>query len=230
MRLALILLCCIVIVSTASAQGTSVSGTVTVDQHGKELPDASGAVIWLTPLDRPAEPMPAEHVYRLAQKDKHFEPHLLVIPKGAEVEFPNKDPFFHNVFSLHDGVRFDLGLYERGASKAVRFNRTGASYIFCNIHPDMSAVIMVMSTRYYTVTDAKGSYTIANVPAGEYQASIWYERAVTEELKNFNRKVTVGSSPVTLDAFTIHQTPGVADHHMNKFGMEYEKQPNYKNP
>src|SRR4051812_7325832 len=131
MRLVLTLLCCVVFCGTAGAQKTSVAGTVTIEQHGKNLRDRSGAVIWLTPLDGSAVPAVPDHVFHLAQKNKHFDPHLLVIPQGAEVEFPNKDPFFHNVFSLYEGVRFDLGLYERGASKAVRFNRPGASYIFC---------------------------------------------------------------------------------------------------
>src|SRR4051794_9501533 len=116
MRFALTLLCGIVLCGAAAAQRSAVSGTVTVEQKGKEIADRSGAVIWLSPLEHASEPAPPSHAYRLTQKDKHFDPHLLVIPKGAEVEFPNKDPFFHNVFSLHDGMRFDLGLYERGDS------------------------------------------------------------------------------------------------------------------
>ena len=75
---------------------------------------------------------------------------------GSAVLFPNEDPFFHNVFSVYEGTRFDLGLYESGSSKEVRFNRPGPSYIFCNIHPEMSAVIMVMTTPYYATTDADG--------------------------------------------------------------------------
>jgi hypothetical protein len=81
---------------------------------------------------------------RLVQKNKSFEPHILVIPAGSMVEFPNHDPFFHNVFSLFEGKRFDLGLYEAGTSRMVRFDRPGISYIFCNIHPEMSAVIITL--------------------------------------------------------------------------------------
>ena len=230
MRLALALLCGITLTGAVLAQNITVSGTVVVEQKGKELADRSGAIVWLTPIGRPAEPETPTHAFRLAQKDKHFDPHLLVIPQGAQVDFPNKDPFFHNVFSLHDGVRFDLGLYEGGSSKAVRFTRPGASYIFCNIHPEMSAVIMVMSTRYYAVSDSNGAYKIADVPPGEYQFSIWYERAQSEQLKALARRITVSSAPVSIEQLTLHQTPGIADHHKNKFGMDYETQPVYRTP
>ena len=75
-----------------------------------------------------------------------FTPHILVVPVGSVVRFPNADPFFHNVFSLFDGKRFDLGLYEAGSTKEVTFSREGLSYIFCNIHPEMSAVVISLST------------------------------------------------------------------------------------
>ena len=75
-----------------------------------------------------------------------FTPHLLVVPVGATVAFPNADPFFHNVFSLFDGKRFDLGLYEAGSSRNVHFERKGISYIFCNIHPQMAAIVIALTT------------------------------------------------------------------------------------
>jgi plastocyanin len=215
---------------TAAAQSASVSGTVAISQKGKNVQDRSGAVVWLTPLDRAAESPRPTRVYRLTQKDKHFDPHLLVIPQNAQVEFPNRDPFFHNVFSLHDGVRFDLGLYERGNSKIVRFSKPGASFIFCNIHPEMSAVIMVMSSPYYATTDAKGAFNIADVPPGEYRFSIWYERAMENQLKSLSRKLTIGTSPVTVESLKLDQTAGAVEHHKNKFGMDYEAQPPYKTP
>ena len=87
------------------------------------------------------------------QKDKTFTPHLLVIPTGSTVDFPNLDPFFHNVFSEFNGKRFDLGLYESGSSRTVHFDHDGVSYIFCNIHPEMSAVIVTLSTPYFGVSD-----------------------------------------------------------------------------
>ena len=102
----------------------------------------------------------------LAQKNKAFDPSLLVITKGSSVEFPNRDPWFHNVFSLFNGKRFDLGLYEAGSSRTVHFDREGISYIFCNIHPEMSAVVVVLGTPYFSVTNKDGEFTIQNVPPG----------------------------------------------------------------
>ena len=99
--------------------------------------------------------------YRLLQKDKTFTPHLLVIPTGSSVDFPNLDPFYHNVFSLFNGKRFDLGLYESGSSRTVHFDHDGVSYIFCNIHPEMSAVIVTLSTPYFGVSAANGEHHAA---------------------------------------------------------------------
>src|SRR6185295_5385878 len=100
-----------------------------------------------------AKPLSAEPLHvRMVQKNKKFEPRLLAIPIGSSVDFPNQDPFFHNVFSLYNGKRFDLGLYEAGGSKTVRFDKAGVSFIFCNIHPEMTATVFVVSTPYYAVS------------------------------------------------------------------------------
>ena len=103
----------------------------------------------------------------MIQKNKQFDPHMLVVPVGSMVQFPNHDPFFHNVFSLYNGKRFDLGLYETGSERGVRFDREGVSYIFCNIHPEMGAVILALSTPYYDMS-ADGAIVIPRVPPGKY--------------------------------------------------------------
>ena len=118
----------------AAAQSTSSFDARVAVDHGGGKPDHSGVVLWLTAVGAPVVP-PATGHFRLAQKNKQFEPHLLVIPVGSTVDFPNLDPFFHNVFSLYKGKRFDLGLYEAGSSRSVHFDRPGVSFIFCNIHP-----------------------------------------------------------------------------------------------
>jgi len=100
-------------------------------------------------------------IYRLIQKDKMFTPHLLVVPIGSQVEFPNQDPFFHNVFSLFNGKRFDLGLYESGTSRSVRFDREGVSYIFCNIHPEMGAIVLALNTPYYGISGRERLCSVA---------------------------------------------------------------------
>ncbi|PYU63505.1 MAG: hypothetical protein DMG55_00240 [Acidobacteria bacterium] len=116
--------------------------------------DVSNVAVWLTPLDpsaeRAASTTAAKFVPKLVQRNKVFEPHMLVIHVGTVVQFPNKDPFFHNVFSLFDGKRFDLGLYEAGSAKSVRFDRPGVSSLFCNIHPQMSAVVGCRRAHLHT--------------------------------------------------------------------------------
>ena len=208
------------------AQEAEVSGKVIIHRNGKPVHPASNVVVWLTPT-RGEAPKPPEKVYKLTQKNKHFEPHLLVVPIGSAVLFPNQDPFFHNVFSVYEGTRFDLGLYESGSAKEVRFNRPGASYIFCNIHPEMSAVIMVMTTPYYANTDAEGNYTIEGVPPGEYEISVWYESASPEQLKQLQRRITISGNTARLEPLTIAVAPSLAVNHKNKYGQDYETQPPY---
>src|SRR5207249_7226898 len=111
--------------------------------------------------------------FTLVQKNKTFEPHVLVVSAGSEVDFPNKDPFFHNVFSLFDGKRFDLGLYEAGTSKSLRFDHPRISFLFCNIHSEMSAVVIALDTPYYGVSSRLGKITIADVPAGTSALHVW---------------------------------------------------------
>ena len=157
----------------------------------------------------------------LTQHNKQFEPHLLVVPIGSTVDFPNKDPFFHNVFSLYKGKRFDLGLYEAGSSRAVRFDRPGVSFIFCNIHPEMSAVIIALPTPYYGVSNAAGNITIADVPSGRYRLQTWYERSSSDALGNDAREITLPAESVV--ALHVRQTIEGPVAHKNKFGKDYDK-------
>src|SRR5579871_6424475 len=163
---------------TLLAQGVDVSAKIVLHtpdktSEAKHKMSASGTniVLWLSPLQAGATRPAAAHstTYRLVQKNKQFSPHLLVVPTGASVEFPNEDPFFHNVFSLFNGKRFDLGLYESGTTRSVRFDREGVSYIFCNIHPEMGAVVLSLSTPYYGISTASGLVVIHNVPPGSYR-------------------------------------------------------------
>jgi len=158
---------------------------------------------------------------RLVQKDKRFDPHLLVVPAGTPVEFPNRDPFFHNVFSLFEGKRFDLGLYEAGTTRVVRFDRPGVSYIFCNIHPEMSAVVVALKTPYYGISDAAGKITMEGVPEGRYSMQVWAESASVDSLKALARQITISSNSHSLGAVRIVEDspPGP---HKNKYGRDYD--------
>src|ERR1700722_19057779 len=137
-----------------------VTGEVTLTQSGSDTaPDASQVVVWLTPS---GATMPQSAVdkprYRLVQHNKRFEPSLLVVPVGSVVDFPNYDPWFHNVFSLYRGKRFDLGLYQAGAQRSVKFDRVGPSYLFCNIHPAMTGVVLAVESNFFAVSDKAGRY------------------------------------------------------------------------
>lgn len=182
----------------------------------------AAAVAWLTRLDSNSASTPSEaaHTYRMVQENKQFEPHLLIVPVGSLVQFPNLDPFFHNVFSLYNGKRFDLGLYEKGSERAVRFDREGVSYIFCDIHPEMGAVILALSTPYYGVSRS-GSVSITHVPPGRYMLNLWSEGATQESQIAARKPVTIASGNIDLGSITLVATPSPMAHHANKFGDSY---------
>ena len=182
------------------------------------------AVVWLKPMNgTPDLPFVPNRRYRLLQKNRMFMPHLLVIPVGSTVDFPNADPFFHNVFSLFDGKRFDLGLYEAGSDKQVVFSREGVSYIFCNIHPEMSAIVLALTTPLYAVADQSESAVIHGVPRGEYQLDVWVEGVPQSALNSLTRNVRISGPDVDLGTIRIPIAP--VKGHTNKFGDAYETHP-----
>jgi plastocyanin len=191
--------------------------------------DAGDIVVWLKPLDATGknEAIDASHQkkFQLIQHNKTFLPHVLVVPVGTVVEFPNHDPFFHNVFSLFDGKRFDLGLYEAGASNSVRFDRLGVSFLFCNIHPEMSAVIVAVDTPYYGISDKTGNLIIKNVPDGNYEMHVWYERSLSEELKTLTRTVAISAVSKELGVVPVRENPSFTTAHKNKYGQDYAPPP-----
>jgi plastocyanin len=191
--------------------------------------NASDVVVWLKPLDpsrvRNVSSDAGSKRPQVIQKNKSFHPHLTVVRVGSVVDFPNHDPFFHNVFSLFDGKRFDLGLYEAGATNSVRFDHVGVSYLFCNIHPEMSAVVIAVDTPFYGVTDKAGNIALPNVPDGKYELHIWYERSTPESLKELIRPVQFSSDSRDLGTITVQQDPSFTPVHKNKYGQDYAPPP-----
>lgn len=212
------------------AQGVAVTGHVAT-YGGATLATGAAAVVWLTPVSQPGvdavAPGPIHAVLR--QKNKSFEPHLLVVTKGSSVEFPNQDPWFHNVFSLFNGKKFDLGLYEAGTSRTVHFDRDGVSYIFCNIHPEMSAVVVTLTTPLYAISNAAGQLSIANVPYGRYLLHIWSEQRVAENSDPETREITITENLSSLGAIRVPPANGQVVAHKNKYGRDYD-QPTPENP
>lgn len=213
---------------SAWGQGT-VRGQVLLLDHARKHSrhDNGNVVLWLTPKN---QPIPHSQLLRdfrttgplrLVQRDKAFHPHILVVPAGAVVNFPNGDPFFHNVFSLFEGKRFDLGLYEAGTNRRVHFDRPGISYIFCNIHAQMSAVVIALNTPYYAVSRKSGDYNIPDVPPGSYELQVWYEGSTAEVLKALTRTITIPETGASLSAIQIVENTSLVPH-KNKYGEDYD--------
>ena len=208
------------------AQQSAVTAQIEVTQlkqvkHPAAPPSNADVVIWLEPLDEPVAHVPLRQAPQIVQHNKAFEPHLLVVPVGTVVQFPNKDPFFHNVFSLFDGKRFDLGLYEAGTTKPVHFDKVGVSFLFCNIHPEMSAVVVAVDTPYYTTSDKSGRVELANVPDGRYELHVWSERSSPNDLKKLTQVITISSSARDMGTIRVPENPNFNLAHKNKYGQDY---------
>lgn len=217
-------LCLLLLASGAGAQEVTLTARVELLSQDKSTKthNAGNVVVWLTPASGAVRPA-AHHSTpspQLIQRNKSFEPHVLVVPVGSVVAFPNHDPFFHNVFSLFEGKRFDLGLYEAGSTRDVHFDKPGISYIFCNIHPEMSAVVVALDTPYYAVSDSRGQVVIANLPSGTYTLRVWYESALPETLKAMTREVTVSETSSTLGVLRVAEANLPATH-KNLYDRDY---------
>ena len=147
----------------------------------------------------------------IAITDKVYAPHVVVVPVGSTVRFPNHDPFNHNVFSVSEPNAFDLGLYGRGETKSRTFTQPGLVRVYCNVHPRMVAYVHVMANRYYTQPGADGSFAIDNVPAGRYRVHVWHERIPAEVVKDAGPDMQI-----ELNARRYRWEP-----HRNKYGRNY---------
>ena len=138
---------------------------------------ASDAVLWLEHVPAAAESALAEHPQprpKLAQRDQCFVPRVVVIHAGGAVDFPNMDPIYHNVFSVSPARRFDLGKYPRGQSRAIQFAKAGLVNVYCDIHSDMAAFILVVPTHAYLQPNADGEFAFPALPAGHYTLHVWH--------------------------------------------------------
>ncbi len=157
--------------------------------------ELSRLVIYLEgPGLKPAPPAPGT----LEQKNRHFEPEIVIVPVGSTVSFPNDDPIFHNVFSLSKTKPFDLGYYPAGESRTVKFDKPGIVQVYCHIHPDMSAAIVVLATPYWTKPAEDGKYSLSGVPPGNYDLVAWHRSAGF-----FRRHVTLNSGENVQQDFLI---------------------------
>jgi plastocyanin len=193
---------------------------LTGDGSSKRARDSSGVAVWLTASGRTGMRRPGKHAQML-QKDKRFTPHVLVIETGTTVDFPNLDPIFHNAFSNFNGQIFDLVLYPPGTSKSVTFRRPGIVRVFCNIHPSMSAIIVVVDSSYFTTTDEDGTFTIPDVSPGSYRIHFFHERATPDKLEQLTTPVSVTAGVARLQEVDISETGYLPVAHKNKYGRDY---------
>jgi plastocyanin len=206
----------------------TVSGRVELrdskDSEVRSKLDYSGVVISLTPISVPT-PAPVPRHAKILQQNKTFIPHILAIPVGSTVDFPNLDPIFHNAFSNYSGQLFDVGLYPPKTSRSVKFTREGVVRIFCNIHSSMSAVLVVLATPYFAMTGKDGAYSIGDVPPGDYKLAVFHERASPETLNKLTRRITVENQPVSLPPIEISESGYLPIPHKNKYGKDYGPEP-----
>lgn len=174
---------------------------------------AAPAIVYAEPVGQaaPSRALTAT----LAQQDKSFVPAVIAVPVGSTIDFPNKDTIFHNVFSLSNPAPFDLGLYRSGDSKSRTFSQPGVYRVFCNIHPQMTAVIAVVPTPYVTIAANDGQFQL-DVPPGSYRVTALSERAAPASVE-----LTVTQAAAAVPALTLDESLHVAAPHKNKFGQDY---------
>jgi plastocyanin len=203
------------LVFSSESFGATVSGKIEfLTRRGQRMNPAE-TLVWLEPASA-VKPRQPEHS-TLATRAKTLAPHVLAVPVGSTVQFPNEDPISHNLFSVSSSNAFDLGLYRRGAGKSHQFSRPGLVNIYCNVHPNMSAVIHVMGSPYYSFADANGAFAIPEVPPGKYRVVAWSEQGGTS-----TREIEVGSHGDATVSLKLDGRNFRAQQHTNKYGKPYQ--------
>ena len=202
--------------------GITIGGTVKIPANWTFLkPDIARTVVYLASAKSLDSVPPPATPAVVAQRNKSFDPPFSVISVGAAVEFPNWDHFDHNVFSRSPAApAFDLARYPYGQSKSVKFQKVGAIQLFCNIHPDMRAVVFVAPNPFFARADDAGHFSIHDVPPGSYDLVAWNERCT-----DVHQKITVAAGPSAEISLTLSEDRGsvIADNpapEKNQYGAE----------
>jgi hypothetical protein len=198
------------------ARLNTVVGTVVLrDADDRVRDDRSWVLAFLESSQPPPPLMRPRRNPRVTQSGRRFHPRVLPVVVGSTVEFPNDDTIFHNVFSLSKTAPFDLGVYEPGNSSSVRMERTGLVKVYCNIHPEMTASIVVLANAWHALTDATGQFVICGVPDGEYVLRAWNDMG-GESLET----IRVVGDTVHAASIELRETRRAVTH-TNKHGKPY---------
>lgn len=201
-----------------AADGAQISGIVEILDKGDVKRNViRDVIVYVEELQAPILASAGAQRFTMHSEKKAFVPHVKAVPIGAMVSFPNLDGIMHNVFSLSRGNRFDLGLYKSGASKDYRFENAALVRVYCNIHPQMSAFILVRDNPYFTETRPDGSFRIENVPPGSYTVRAWHEKAQA------TLEVTVPEAGASGVSFLLDTRRFKRKAHLNKFGKRYKR-------
>lgn len=201
--------------SALSAQGT-VAGQVTIQERpGEVTEDLANVVVFLEPAGGGPRQVEANTKASIALDKRQFSPRVAVVMTGSTIEFPNKDPFSHNVFSKANGG-FDTGVYGRNKTRDQTFEEPGVYPLYCNVHPRMTAFVITLSTPYYTQAGADGRFQLTSVPAGQYKLTVWHDRATAATRDIIVPAGGISALRVPLDARGYKYVQ-----HKNKNGKDY---------
>lgn len=210
------------LVAATPAEAAELAGRVLVTSKGRSVPGAaSGAVVYFEPdrSDGPARSGGGDpETQEMVTRRKEFSPRVLVVEKDGAVSFPNRDPILHNVFSVSEAARFDLGLYGRGKAERVTFQAPGVVRIFCNVHHDMVGYVLVVETPHHGSPDDRGSFRLTGLPEGPGTLTVWHEQA-----EPWSRRVTLsGSGNRPLEVELELSKPRIPPH-LDKSGRSYRE-------
>jgi plastocyanin len=209
-----------VLTSTVAAQGTTtVSGQVTIlERPGETTEDLGNVVVYLEPASASARlrtPVPPSTNTAIVLQSRQFSPRVRVVTEGSKVEFPNQDPFSHNVFSKTNGG-FDTGVYGRGKVREQTFQEPGVYPLYCNVHPRMTAFVITLKTPYFVQAGADGRFVFEQIPVGRYTLHVWHDRA-TEVV----RDIVVPAAGTSNVRVELDGRGYKYVQHKNKFGKDY---------
>lgn len=207
----------LVVIPALALHAVDISGSVAFLSKRGQKPRVDDSVVWLEPVKVKGLPKVTPGTFSVASRSKTLLPHIVVVPVGSTVSFPNEDTITHNLFSVSKPNDFDLGFYKRGTSMTKTFASPGIVNVYCNVHPDMSAVVHVMTTPYFTKASAQGAWVITGVVPGTYRLNAWNEigGSVIADVE-VSKTGAVGQLNLTIDTREHRKT-----RHLNKEGKPY---------